>query len=152
MITFSRVLTVKRQNASLSEPIYLYKGDGDITLILDLINISKNFTRKNIINDEIVRGTICIYKPDGILAFASKAEIIEKQIHTVLNKEMMDENVEIGEHTLQIHLYDADDNRLTLPEVKQIFIAKPLCDNNHSEPDIVRAQVGNSKVGYSIVG
>lgn len=150
MITFHRTLTVSKNIASLNEPIYMFRGDGDILLILDLIQTIRNMkfgkvSSTNVITDGLIYSTVCIYKPSGELAFVAKGEIVENQMQVTLLKDVMDEVIEIGEHKLQIHLFDEDENRLTLPEVGQIYIAEPLCENSHT------AIVGSSTVGACVV-
>ena len=150
MITFHRTLTVSKNTASLDEPIYMFRGDGDILIILDLIKTIRNMKfgkvlSTNMITDGLIYSTVCIYKPSGELAFVANGEIVENQMQVTLLKDVMDEVIEIGEHKLQIHLFDEDENRLTLPEVGQIYIAEPLCENSHT------AIVGRSTVGTCVV-
>ena len=156
MITFHRTLTVSKNTASLNEPLYMFRGDGDILIILDLIQTIGNMkfgkvSSTNVITDGLIYGTVCIYKPSGELAFVTKGEIVENQMQVTLLKDVMDEVIEIGEHKLQIHLFDEDENRLTLPAVGQIYIAEPLCENLHIEPIDTTAIVGSSTVGTCVV-
>ena len=156
MITIHRTLTVSENTASLNEPLYMFRGDGDISIILDLIQTIKNMkpgkvSSTNVITDGLIYSTVCIYKPSGELAFVAKGEIVENQMQVTLLKDVMDEVIEIGEHKLQIHLFDEDENRLTLPEVGQIYIAEPLCKNSHIEPINTTAIVGSSTVGTCVV-
>ena len=156
MITIHRTLTVSENTASLNEPLYMFRGDGDISIILDLIQTIKNMkpgkvSSTNVITDGLIYSTVCIYKPSGELAFVAKGEIVENQMQVTQLKDVMDEVIEIGEHKLQIHLFDEDENRLTLPEVGQIYIAEPLCKNSHIEPINTTAIVGSSTVGTCVV-
>ena len=156
MIIMTRSITVKENTASLDSPVYLYRGDGDIIIMLNIMEAVKTtrfgkLANENVITDDIMHGTACIYKPNGEMAFVAKGVIVDHQFHLMLAKEMMDEMVEIGEHKVQIHLFDEADNRLTIPEVGQLIISEPLCENFHINPTVLTAKVGDTMVGYSLV-
>ena len=156
MIIMTRSITVKENTASLDSPVYLYRGDGDIIIMLNIMEAVKTtrfgkLANENVITDDIMYGTACIYKPNGEMAFVAKGVIVDHQFHLMLAKEMMDEMVEIGEHKVQIHLFDDADNRLTIPEVGQLIISEPLCENFHIDPTVLTAKVGDTMVGYSLV-
>ena len=156
MIIMTRSITVKENTASLDSPVYLYRGDGDIIIMLNIMEAVKTtrfgkLANENVITDDIMYGTACIYKPNGEMAFVAKGVIVDHQFHLMLAKEMMDEMVEIGEHKVQIHLFDEADNRLTIPEVGQLIISEPLCENFHIDPTVLTAKVGDTMVGYSLV-
>ena len=153
MIIFNRQLTVKKDTAKLDQPLYLYRGDGNILILLDIIASMQTMkfgtiTTENVITEGIKNGMACVYLPNESLAFVAKGVIIDDKIQLLLTKDMMDEMVEVGEHKIQIHLFDEDDNRLTLPPFG-VIVNDPLCRNMHGDIDV--AVVDESNVGFSIV-
>ena len=153
MIIFNRQLTVKKDTAKLNQPLYLYRGDGNILILLDIIASMQTMkfgtiTTENVITEGIKNGMACVYLPNESLAFIAKGVIIDDKIQLLLTKDMMDEMIEVGEHKIQIHLFDEDDNRLTLPPFG-VIVNDPLCRNMHGDADI--AVVDESNVGFSIV-
>ena len=153
MIIFNRQLTVKKDTAKLDQPLYLYRGDGNILILLDIIASMQTMkfgtiTTENVITEGIKNGMACVYLPNESLAFIAKGVIIDDKIQLLLTKDMMDEMVEVGDHKIQIHLFDEDDNRLTLPPFG-VIVNDPLCRNMHGDIDV--AVVDESNVGFSIV-
>ena len=153
MIIFNRQLTVKKDTAKLNQPLYLYRGDGNILILLDIIASMQTMkfgtiTTENVITEGIKNGMACVYLPNESLAFVAKGVIIDDKIQLLLTKDMMDEMVEVGEHKIQIHLFDEDDNRLTLPPFG-VIVNDPLCRNMHGDADDAVVDVSN--VGFSVV-
>ena len=130
-------IKVKGNKANISNPIFLYLGDGAITLLIKILE--SNFIIGTTDNDlNIVEqantayARVCILKPNNELVYSNKCKIIEGKIKFEISKEFIDELAEVGEHLLQIHLYDAEEggNRHTIPPIG-ITILKPLCDIGH---------------------
>ena len=131
-------ITVKNNQASLSEPVYLYLGDGGITLLLTLIHNSCKFGNfksgnTNIVEEAEARwASVCVLKPDKKPVISDRCEIWDGKIRFEITKDFIDEIEEAGTHQLQVHLYDGEDensNRLTMPPVS-IQVLKPICDYN----------------------
>lgn len=130
-------ITVNGNKSSISKPIYLYLGDGAITLLINILE--KNYvigtvdSSNNLVeatNTEYAR--VCILKSNNELVYSDRCPVVEGKIKFIIEKEFIDEIAEAGEHLLQIHLYDAevDGNRYTIPPVS-ISLLKPICDIGH---------------------
>ena len=130
-------ITVNGKKSSISKPIYLYLGDGAITLLISILE--KSFVIGTVDNsNNIVTSTnaeyarVCILKSNNELVYSNRCPVVEDKIKFTIEKEFIDEIAEVGEHLLQIHLYDAetDGNRYTIPPVS-ISLLKPICDIGH---------------------
>ena len=125
-IVIERVITVKNNIATLDNPLYLYTGDGDITCLFTIKEIKKAATfgqinTSNLITEGVGYGEVRIYKPDDVLVFTARAEIIDDKLQALFSFTNIDQLTEAGIHQLQIHLYDADAgerNRFTIPPVE----------------------------------
>ena len=124
-IVIERVITVKNDKATLDNPLYLYTGDGDITCLFTIKEIKKaakfgQINTSNLITEGVGYGEVRIYKPDDVLVFTTRAEIIDDKLQALFKFTNIDQLTEAGVHQLQIHLYDAeagDRNRFTIPPV-----------------------------------
>ena len=125
-IVIERVITVKNNIATLDNPLYLYTGDGDITCLFTIKEIKKSakfgqINTSNLITEGVGYGEVRIYKPDDVLVFTARAEIIDDKLQALFSFTNIDQLTEAGVHQLQIHLYDADAgerNRFTIPPVE----------------------------------
>ena len=125
-IVIERTITVKNNIATLDNPLYLYTGDGDITCIFTIKEIKKSakfgqINTSNLITEGVGYGEVRIYKPDDVLVFTARAEIIDDKLQALFSFTNIDQLTEAGVHQLQIHLYDADAgerNRFTIPPVE----------------------------------
>ena len=130
-------IKVKGNKANISKPVFLYLGDGDITLLIKVVEsnfiIGATDDELNIVEQaDTTYARVCILKPNNELIYSNKCKIVEGKIKFEISKEFIDELAEVGEHLLQIHLYDAEEggNRHTIPPIS-ITILKPLCDIGH---------------------
>ena len=125
-IVIERVITVKNNIATLDNPLYLYTGDGDITCLFTIKEIKKSakfgqINTSNLITEGVGYGEVRIYKPDDVLVFTARAEIIDDKLQALFSFTNIDQLTEAGIHQLQIHLYDAEAgerNRFTIPPVE----------------------------------
>lgn len=136
-ITKDITIKVSGNKSIISKDVYLYLGDGAITLLISVIEA--NFIIGNIDNaNNIVEQTeaqyakVCILKANDELVYSDRCPIVHGKIQFVISKEFIDDIAEEGQHLLQIHLYDAAEggNRFTIPPVS-INILKPICDIGH---------------------
>ena len=156
-IIIDRKITINNDQATLDRPIYLYIEDGDITCLFTIEEKRKRaatFGSKDDnyyslpINEDTSYGQVRIYKPDkgsdstSRLVFTSKAEIINDKLQVTFSREYIDEFSEAGIHKLQIHLYDNEDNRFTIPPVDLHVLMPVGCDNNTTDEAIA---------GYSLL-
>lgn len=132
-------IKVKRNKSIISKPIYLYLGDGAITLLVKVLEadfvIGSTDSKLNIVEQTGAKyAQVCILKANNELVYSDRCQIIEDKIKFEISKEFIDEIAEAGEHLLQIHMYDGEGegaNRFTIPPVS-INILKPLCDIGHN--------------------
>ena len=125
-IVIERVITVKNNIATLDNPLYLYTGDGDITCLFTIKEIKKSakfgqINTSNLITEGVGYGEVRIYKPDDVLVFTARAEIIDDKLQALFSFTNIDQLTKAGIHQLQIHLYDAEAgerNRFTIPPVE----------------------------------
>ena len=125
-IVIERTITVKNNVSTLDNPLYLYTGDGDITCLFTIKEIKKAATfgqinTSNLITEGVGYGEVRIYKPDDVLVFTARAEIIDDKLQALFSFTNIDQLTEAGIHQLQIHLYDAEAgerNRFTIPPVE----------------------------------
>ena len=131
-------ITVKGKTASLSDEVYLYAGDGGITLLISVIENNYKFgsfesNETNIVEESYAQwASVCVLKANNEVVISEKCEIFDEKIKFEITKDFIDEIGEIGVHTIQIHLYDGpdeDSNRLTIPPVP-ITILEPICNKN----------------------
>lgn len=131
-------INVVKNKATISKPVYLYLGDGQVTLVLNINEVNTQIgtyvESTNLVESfSTIWAKVCILKPDKSVVYNDKCEVKDNKLVFVINKEFIDELGEEGEHALQIHLYDAegdDANRFTIPPIS-INILKPLCDIGH---------------------
>ena len=130
-------ITVSGKKSVISNKLYLYLGDGAVTLLIKIIQSEVVFgapdLEMNIIEqDGAIYGNVCILKSNNELVYSKKCPIVNGKLKFVISKEFIDEIAEEGTHLLQIHLYDAEEggNRYTIPPVS-ITILKPICDIGH---------------------
>ena len=142
MIIIERTITIKNDQATLDNPIYLYRGDGDIVCLFEIKEMKKAATFGKIeANNPVSQasyGNVRIYKPDGSkCVFTEKSPIVDDKLQVTFSYENINDFTEVGVHKLQIHLYDDNDahnesndkNRFTLPPV-DINVLLPIGDDN----------------------
>lgn len=136
-------ITVKKNVSTLSEEVFLYLGDGGVTLLIEVLENHYKFGsfksgNTNIVEESAAQwASVCILKANNEVVFSDKCEIWDGKIRFEITKEFIDEIAEMGTHMLQIHLYDGADetsNRLTIPPVS-LSILKPICDYNDIDPN-----------------
>lgn len=149
-IIIERTITIKNDQATLDNPLYLYIGDGDIVCLFTIKEIKKAATfgsinTSNLITENASYGDVRIYKPDKALVFTTRAEIIDDKLQVLFSYDNIDQLSEVGRHQLQIHLYDDDDeerNRYTLPPI-DINVLYPIGTDT--------SLIDEAVVGYSLL-
>ena len=152
----SRTIIVSNNTACIDTPIYLYKGDGNVLISLDIINITistklNQMSTTSYINDNISYATACLCKRDSSSTVHIVGTKVNDKIELELKKDMMDETVEVGEYRMQVHLFDKENNRLTIPVVEEINIMLPLCSDGYVPPVAYSSKIGEATVDYSKV-
>ena len=125
MITKNINLTIQGEEAVLSQKIVLFRNDDGIRLQFKIQQTQYKFDKTpidlvNVFNAQ--SSNILVVKPNKQYFTTELEDINNNIVVFVINKDMIDELEELGEYSLQIHLYDNSNNRLTLPPVK--FLVK----------------------------
>ena len=120
MITKKVVLTVQGENSILSDKIVMFKEDDGIRLNFNIKQSKYKFDKDpedlvNLFNAQ--KASILILRPNKSSFTTEIINIVNNTVTFDISRDMIDENSELGEYKLQIHLYDKDNNRLTIPPV-----------------------------------
>ena len=136
-------ITVNGSNARLSKDVYLYLGDGQTTLLIEVIETSSIFGSfrtegSNVVTEQDTKwAEVCVLKANNELVYSDRCQVIDGKIKFVISKDFIDEIGEKGTHLLQVHLYDGegvDANRLTIPPVS-LTILQPICMSGEGTED-----------------
>ncbi len=131
-------ITVKGKSAALSDDVYLYAGDGGITLLISVVENSYKFgsfssNDTNLVEESSAQwASVCVLKANDEVVSSERCEIFDSKIRFEITKDFIDEIGEVGVHMLQVHLFDGEDedsNRLTIPPVS-FTILEPICNKN----------------------
>lgn len=125
-VTKSLTIKVNGKKSTLNKKVYLYLGDGGVTLRLEIVENNTNMVTEF----GAVRATVCILTASNNVIYDRNCEIVDGLIDFELTTEFINEIAEEGSHLLQIHVYDGveeDANRRTIPPVS-LSLLKPICD------------------------
>ena len=146
-------VVIAGENAKLEESIYVYQHDRGIDLTFDILQNKFSFTgqqSENIIrNNEIMYAGLTIKKPSGEGFFRPILPILENKVVFRIEHSFTNDFDEIGMYTLQIHLYDKFDNRISIPPFK--LEVKPLIVDGIDEIDGKTARADEAIVDVSVV-
>lgn len=152
-ISISKSLDIKIVNgqAKLSEKFYVYQNDRGIELRLK-VNLSKfsfksNYSTYSGSDEEIFVGAT-ILKPNRAVLSREKILLKDSIIRFRIDEDITDEIDEIGVYTIQFHLYDNENGRITLPPVE--FEVKELIGKVFTSEDGV-AIVDESEVDNCVI-
>ena len=125
-ITKELELRVFDGKAKLNEDVYIYQNDRGIDLKLKLNkSIFKSSMRSLVFDGGTVFASATILKPNGDTTSKNKVVVVNDTITFTINKDFTDDIGEIGIYNVQFHLYDGNDNRITIPpiqfEVKELL-------------------------------
>ena len=67
---------------------------------------------------EEAKASVTILTPNGKVLGRNNLEIIDDAVKFVIDKELTDDLDEVGIYKMQFHLYDGEDNRITIPPVE----------------------------------
>lgn len=120
MITKKVVLTVQGENSILSDKIVMFKADDGIRLNFNIKQSKYKFDKDpedlvNLFNAQ--KASILILRRNKSSFTTNIVNIVSNTVTFDISRDMIDEQSELGEYKLQIHLYDKDNNRLTIPPV-----------------------------------
>ena len=144
-------IKISNEQAMFNEKFYVYQNDRGIELHLNL-DLSKTVfgsARKRLLfsNNSIFVGAT-VLKPNGSVFGRDKIEMIDDVIRFVIDKDLTDDIDELGVYKIQFHLYDDENNRITIPPVQ--FEVKELI-GIVEEPEVTDGVVDSARVNFSTV-
>lgn len=133
-------IKINNGNAELNENVYVYQKDRGVELRLKLNMIKTNYrsaVKSTLFDVDNIYSAATILKPNGDIISRKKSVVVDNTIIFTIDKEFTDEVDEIGTYKVQFHLFDDDDNRITIPpiefEVKELLGIIDEEDMNHQE-------------------
>ena len=121
-MAISKNLEIKINNdtAEFNEKFYVYQNDRGIDLYIK-ISIPKlqiGSRSVSMLSElEEAKASVTILTPNGKVLGRNNLEIIDDAVKFVIDKELTDDLDEVGIYKMQFHLYDGEDNRITIPPV-----------------------------------
>ena len=147
MIFIERTINIKNNQASIEEPIVLYKGDKNIELQFMIKN--NPFKYKSGVS--VTYGQLVIKRPSADPIFSEIAKLSSGKVLFVVSGDMIDELSELGSYDFQIRLINTDKtSRGTIPPITAgIIIKEPLCEEesegvNYSVVNKAKATTGET--------
>lgn len=113
-------MTIEGRTASLSESIYLYRGDRNVDILFTITDAKFKFNEYsgNILVESTAKyATVNVLKPNGTTFSSEKLAITDNKVVLTINQQFIDEITEVGTHLVQIQLWDTDNGRVTLPPI-----------------------------------
>lgn len=157
MIYTTREININGSTATIDEDIYLFKQDSNIELKF-IINDTR-FTFQTVESSNVIESSNASYfrvkllNPYGKTINFPIQEVTDNYIVLLINGELIDEDTEVGDYTIQIRLYDKDKNsKLTLPAIANcIHIQQPIF-NEVEENTVDTATIDTASVMMSDEG
>ena len=121
-------MTIEGSTASLSENIYLYRGDRNVDILFTITDAKFKFNEYsgNILVESTAKyATVNVLKPNGTTFSSERLAIIDNKVVLTINQQFIDEVTEVGTHLVQIQLWDTDNGRVTLPPIN-FEVLEPL--------------------------
>ena len=137
MIFKEYTVTIKKNVATINEPVYLYKYDKDVELRFNVGRANYKYTKSD--DDNLVVQTGASYCQVRFMNEESQIKhtfdvcpTVDGQAVLLIKGELIDEEAELGTYDFQIRLLDENRNSIaSLPPVKgAIHIEKPLFDQD----------------------
>lgn len=145
MISKECKITVSGNTASIDSEIYLYKNDMNIKYLFNIVNGDYAYTKDsnldNIINANKASYAQIKFKKEDIEIDFDVQETSNGKVILLIKKELIDEDTELGDYTIQIRLFDESKTSvITLPPVNNcIHIMRPIfekvvkCENTKNK-------------------
>ena len=131
-ITKDLEIKINGDQAAFTENFYIYQNDRGIELNIKVsmpkLQIGKRNTSLLAELEEASGGAI-ILKPNGDIVFQNNITVSDELIKFIIDHELTNDLDEVGLYHIQFHLYDGEDNRITIPpvafEVKELLAVIP---------------------------
>ena len=134
MIYIERTIKVKKGEASIDEPVCLYKGDKNIEIRFLIEN--NPFKYKNDLT--INYGQLIVKRENAPDIFSEPTKLNSGRVVFLITGDMINDLNELGNYTFQIRILNEDlTSRGTLPPVfAGITIKEPLCEEPLDPPKV----------------
>ncbi len=146
-------IKISNGEARLSEDVYVYQNDRGVQLKLKLNLIRTNYRsaiRSSLFEASTLFAGATILKPNGEVIGREKVEVVDNIITFTIDEEFTDQVDEIGIYKIQFHLYDLEDNRITIPPIQ--FEVKELLGHVNDDDSVYEyGVVDKSKAGLCLV-
>lgn len=145
-ITKDLEIKISNGEARLSEEVYVYQKDRGVELRLKLNLIRINYrsaVRSSLFEVSTLFAGATILKPNGEVISRERVKVVDNIITFTIDEEFTDHVDEIGIYKIQFHLYDLEDNRITIPPIQ--FEVKELLAYIEEEEDFYKV----GKADYS---
>lgn len=119
-ITKDLEIKINNDQASFTERFYLYQNDRGIELNIKVTLSKLQIGSRNTSLIAELDGASCgavILKPNGTVIGRDSIPIVDDVIKFTIDRSLTDDLDEIGTYSIQFHLYDGEDNRITIPPV-----------------------------------
>ncbi len=119
-ITKDLEIKINNDQASFTERFYLYQNDRGIELNIKVTLSKLQIGSRNTSLIAELDGASCgavILKPNGAVIGRDSIPIVDDVIKFTIDRSLTDDLDEIGTYSIQFHLYDGEDNRITIPPV-----------------------------------
>ena len=135
MIYIERTIKIKKGEASIDEPVCLYKGDKNIEIRFLIEN--NPFKYKNDLT--INYGQLIIKRENAPDIFSEPTKLNSGRVVFLITGDMINDLNELGSYTFQIRILNEDlTSRGTLPPVfAGISIKEPLCEEPLEPPKVI---------------
>lgn len=126
MIYIERTIIINNNEATIEQPIVLYKGDRNIELQFAIENNPFKYKA----GTAVTYGQLVIKRPNTAPIFSEPAKLSNNKVLFIVTGDMIDELIEIGDYNFQIRMINSDQSsRGTLPPVTAgITIKEPICE------------------------
>lgn len=137
MIYTNRKVTVRNGVSTIDAPVILYRGDKEVEVLFEIIDIQFKFRGNNgnlIDNAKASFGQLAIQNPDGTATFTEVTPCEDGHVVFKITEEMIDEIEEVGTYSFYIRLFDEDQtSRITIPYVENgVEVKEPLVMDDSS--------------------
>ena len=114
-------IKINGDKANFSEKFYIYQNDRGISLNIKVTVPKLQISRRNTSLLSELGGAICkaiILKPNQEVIGRDNIVISDDMIIFTIDHDLTDNLDEVGIYKIQFHLYDSEDNRITIPPVE----------------------------------
>lgn len=122
-------VTITGAKSSLDGKIIVFRNDRGIDLYLTFKNFDYIISG---LETPVMSATATVAKPNGYDKFDVELTVIDKTVIFTITNDMTDEMEEVGVYKVQIHFFDRNGNRVSIPPFS--FTVEPLIDDELAEP------------------